>query len=122
LRNPTGFTKPARRSIVPEPRLEQGAKFNSSRSTATNDRAEASFADAAWLEMPAATRRTTRDATNLLTSAPDEAAIIIAYALADPRDLLSLAASCRRFFIKCIVAPSPSLETSCARTVSVLSH
>jgi hypothetical protein len=55
--------------------------------------------------MPAATRRTTRDATNLLTATPDEAAIIIACALTDPRDLLSLAAACRRFFIKCIAAP-----------------
>eukprot|EP01046_Picozoa_sp_COSAG06_P023378 COSAG06_NODE_1852_length_8164_cov_4.582275_6_plen_289_part_00 len=64
--------------------------------------------------MPAATRRTTRDATNLLTATPDEAAIIIACALTDPADLLHLAAACRRFFIKCIAAPSPppSLTTS----------
>jgi hypothetical protein len=55
--------------------------------------------------MPAATRRAIRDATNLLTATPDEAAIIIACALTDPRDLLSLAAACRRFFIKCIAAP-----------------
>jgi hypothetical protein len=55
--------------------------------------------------MPAATRRAVRDATNLLTATPDEAAIIIACALTDPRDLLSLAAACRRVFIKCIAAP-----------------
>ena len=47
------------------------------------------------LRMPAATRRATRDATNLLTATPHEAAIIIACALTDPRDLLSLAAACR---------------------------
>jgi hypothetical protein len=55
--------------------------------------------------MPAATRRAVRDATNILTATPDEAAIIIACALTDPRDLLSLAAACRRVFIKCIAAP-----------------
>eukprot|EP01046_Picozoa_sp_COSAG06_P029797 COSAG06_NODE_2787_length_6285_cov_24.659231_5_plen_110_part_00 len=57
--------------------------------------------------MPAATRRATRDATNLLTATPDEAALLIACALNDARDLLRLAAVCRRFFIKCIAAPGP---------------
>jgi hypothetical protein len=57
------------------------------------------------LEMPAATHRAVRDATNLLTATPDEAAIIVACALTDPGDLLRLAAACRRFFIKCIAAP-----------------
>ena len=56
--------------------------------------------------MPPATRRAARDATNLLTATPDEAAIIIAAALADPRDLLRLARACRRFAIKCIAAPA----------------
>ena len=45
-------------------------------------------------------------ATNLLTATPDEAALIIACALADPRDLLRLARACRRFVIKCIAAPA----------------
>jgi hypothetical protein len=57
------------------------------------------------LEMPT-TRRAARNATNLLTATPDEAVIIIACALTDPTDLLRLAAACRRFFIKCIAAPS----------------
>jgi hypothetical protein len=57
--------------------------------------------------MPAATRRATHDATNLLTATPDEAALLIACALNDARDLLRLAAVCRRFFIKCIAAPGP---------------
>eukprot|EP01046_Picozoa_sp_COSAG06_P120220 COSAG06_NODE_67566_length_251_cov_1.026316_1_plen_63_part_10 len=63
--------------------------------------------------MPAATRRAVRDAINLLTATPAEAALIIACALADPRDLLALAVACRRFFIKCIAAlsPPPSLTT-----------
>ena len=62
--------------------------------------------------MPAATRRATRDATNLLTATPIEAALIIACALTDPTDLLHLAAACRRFFTKCIAAPSH--RTACA--------
>jgi hypothetical protein len=56
--------------------------------------------------MPAATRRAVRDATNLLTATPDEAAIIIACALHSAQDLLSLARACRRFAIKCIAAPT----------------
>eukprot|EP01046_Picozoa_sp_COSAG06_P013940 COSAG06_NODE_852_length_11954_cov_6.453986_9_plen_212_part_01 len=56
--------------------------------------------------MPAATRRAARGATNLLTATPDEAALIIATALADPWDLLRLARACRRFAIKCIAAPA----------------
>jgi hypothetical protein len=43
---------------------------------------------------------------NLLTATPDEAAIIIACALTDPRDLLRLARACRRFATKCIAAPA----------------
>ena len=56
--------------------------------------------------MPPATRRAVRDATNLLTATPDEAAIIIACALTDPKDLLRLARACRRFATKCIAAPA----------------
>eukprot|EP01046_Picozoa_sp_COSAG06_P035403 COSAG06_NODE_3803_length_4890_cov_8.042162_1_plen_322_part_00 len=55
--------------------------------------------------MPPTTRRAARDATNLLTATPDEAALIIVAALTDPRDLLRLARACRRFAIKCIAAP-----------------
>ena len=53
-----------------------------------------------------AARRAVRDATNLLTATPDEAAIIIACALHSAQDLLSLARACRRFAIKCIAAPA----------------
>ena len=56
--------------------------------------------------MPSATRRAVRNATNLLTATPDEAAIIIAAALGSATDLLRLAAACRRFALKCIAAPS----------------
>ena len=56
--------------------------------------------------MPPSTRRAARDAANLLTATPVEAAIIIAAALTDPRDLLRLARACRRFAIKCIAAPA----------------
>jgi hypothetical protein len=55
--------------------------------------------------MAPATRRAVRGATNLLTATPDEAALIIATALADPWDLLRLARACRRFAIECIAAP-----------------
>ena len=41
---------------------------------------------------------------NLLTATPDEAAAIIARAVARARDLLSLAIACRRFAVKCIAA------------------
>ena len=51
-----------------------------------------------------ASRSRTRDATNLLTSTPGEAALAIACALLTARDLLSLRLSCRRFNIRCIVA------------------
>jgi hypothetical protein len=54
--------------------------------------------------MAPATHRAVRSANNLLTATPDEAAIIIACAITDPRDLLALAVACRRFFIKCITA------------------
>ena len=51
--------------------------------------------------MPASRSRT-RDATNLLTSTPDEAVLTIACALLTARDLLSLCLVCRRFNIKCM--------------------
>ena len=56
-------------------------------------------------QMPPATRRAVRDATNLLTATPDEAAIIIAATLGSAADLLRLAVACRRFALKCIAAP-----------------
>ena len=62
--------------------------------------------------MPAATRRAVRSATNLLTATPDEAALIIACALNDPRDLLRLVRACRRFAIKCIGAPAEHRTTA----------
>jgi hypothetical protein len=71
--------------------------------------------------MPAAARRTVHGATNLLTATPDEAAIIIACALADPGDLLHLAAACRRFFIKCITAPPPPRGTVAAQQAEMWS-
>ena len=49
-----------------------------------------------------ASRSRTRDATNLLTSTPDEAALVIACSLLTARDLLSLCLVCRRFNIRCI--------------------
>jgi hypothetical protein len=55
--------------------------------------------------MPPATCDT-HSATNLLTATPVEAALIIACALTDPKDLLRLARACRRFAIKCIAAPA----------------
>jgi hypothetical protein len=55
--------------------------------------------------MPPAIRRAVRNATNLLTATPDEAAILIAAALTSAADLLHLAAACRRFALKCIAAP-----------------
>ena len=51
-----------------------------------------------------ASRSRTRDATNLLTSTPDEVALGLACALLTARDLLSLRLTCRRFNIRCIVA------------------
>ena len=39
---------------------------------------------------------------NLLVATPDEAALVIAAALTDPRDLLRLARACRRFATRCI--------------------
>ena len=44
-------------------------------------------------------RSRTRDATNLLTSTPDEFALGLACALLTARDRLSLRLSCRRFNI-----------------------
>ena len=55
--------------------------------------------------MPAATRRAAREATNLLTATPAEAALGIACALS-AKDLLALAIAVpRRFSNKCIAAP-----------------
>jgi hypothetical protein len=49
-----------------------------------------------------------RNATNLLTATPAEAALLIACALIDPRDLLALAIAVPpRFANKCITAPPP---------------
>jgi hypothetical protein len=53
-----------------------------------------------------ASRSRTRDATNLLTATPDEAALAIACFLLTARDLLCLRLTCRRFDIKCIAAPN----------------
>ena len=55
-----------------------------------------------------ASRSQTRDATNLRTSTPDEAALAIACALLTARDLLCLRLICRRFNIRCIVGASDS--------------
>eukprot|EP01046_Picozoa_sp_COSAG06_P045888 COSAG06_NODE_6412_length_2944_cov_2.957118_3_plen_313_part_00 len=63
-------------------------------------------------KMPSATCRAVRDATNLLTATPDEAAILIAVALGSAADLLRLAAACRRFALKCIAAPLPLAAAS----------
>ena len=52
------------------------------------------------LRMPAAPAA--HGTCNLLTATPDEAALIIAAALNDPRHLLSLALACRRFATKCV--------------------
>ena len=49
-------------------------------------------------------RSRTRDATNLLTSTPDDAALAIARFILTARDLLALRLSCRRFNIRCIAA------------------
>ena len=67
-----------------------------------------------------ASRGGTRDATNLLTSTPDEAALAIAMAcsLLTARDLLCLALTCRRFGIGGGPAAAPerlSLATEAAR-------
>ena len=51
-----------------------------------------------------ASRSRTREATNLLTSTPDEAALAIACAVLTAKDLLSLALTCKRFSAKCIAA------------------
>jgi hypothetical protein len=63
--------------------------------------------------MPSAARSAVRNATNLLTATPLEAAIIIACALTDPGDLLHLAVAVpRRFATKCIAAPASSHRTT----------
>ena len=62
-----------------------------------------------------ASRSRTRDATNLLISTPDEAALAIACALPSARDLLSLRLSCRRFNVKCIAAAGGDANGGAAR-------
>ena len=62
---------------------------------------------------------------NLLTATPDEAAAIIARAVASARDLLSLAIACRRFAVKCIAAPlalSHRTATSGGGTAAAAQH
>ena len=54
---------------------------------------------------PAADTAAYRNATNLLTATPDEAAILVAASLGSAADLLRLAVACRRFALKCIAAP-----------------
>jgi hypothetical protein len=61
---------------------------------------------------PTTRRGAHNNATNLLTATPDEAALIIACALADPKDLLRLARACRRFAIKCIATPASHRTTA----------
>ena len=53
-----------------------------------------------------ATARPARHPADFLGAVSDEAAIIVACALIDPRDLLRLARACRRFATKCIAAPA----------------
>jgi hypothetical protein len=64
--------------------------------------------------MPPVTHTAVHDVTSLLTATPDEAAIHIAAALADPHDLLRLARACRRFATKCIAAPPALPRTASA--------
>ena len=56
------------------------------------------------MAMMCASRGRTRDATNLLTSTPDEFVLGLACALLTARDLLSLCLVCQRFNIRCIAA------------------
>ena len=53
-----------------------------------------------------ASRSRTRDATNLLTSTPDEFVLGVIRFLLTARDLLSLRLSCRQFNMRCIAAPA----------------
>ena len=76
-------------------------------------------ASLALLEMPAATRRATRTAANILTATPAEAALLIACALIDPRDLLALALAVPpRFANKCIAAPPPHRSSASGTTAA----
>ena len=52
-----------------------------------------------------ASRSRTREATNLLTSTPDEFTLGLARSLPTARDLLSLCLACPRFAAKIIAAP-----------------
>ena len=47
-------------------------------------------------------------AASILTAVPEEAALVIACALASAQDLVHLAIACRRFVTKCIAAPLPA--------------
>ena len=67
-----------------------------------------------------ASRSRTRDATNLLTSTPDEAALAIACALLTARDLLSLRLSCRRFNIRCIADGGGGSAASAAELLCIV--
>ena len=58
--------------------------------------------------MMRASRSRTREATNLLTSTPDEFVLGVARFLLTARDLLSRRLSCRLFNIRCIAAPAAS--------------
>ena len=68
-----------------------------------------------------ASRSRTRNATNLLTSTPDEAALAIACALLTARDLLCLRLSCRRFNIRCLhVAGEHGVRRTAASAAEML--
>ena len=72
--------------------------------------------------MMRASRSRTRDATDLLTSTPDEAALAIVCALLTARDLLCLRLSCRRFNIRCIAGVSgwPACRHAAAAAMEML--
>ena len=74
--------------------------------TVPDSRSRIGPATAVWPCAMRASRSRTRDATDLLTSTPDEAALAIACFLLTARDLLCLRLTCRRFNIRCIVGAS----------------
>ena len=67
-----------------------------------------------------ASRSQTLEATNLLTSTPDEVTLAIACFLLTARDLLSLRLSCRRFNLRCIAAPGVSRSGAAAAAPEML--
>ena len=67
-----------------------------------------------------ASRSRTREATNVFTSTPDEAALTIVCALLTARDLLCLRLSCRRFNIRCIVAGGGGPAASAAEMLCIV--